>query len=90
MGHYDDVRERLEIEELESSLQGLTLREAYYKGLNKFRGKGWHDTPTLRDKFAMAAISGMAVNSHLCYEDLSKFAYDLADEMMKARERNIK
>lgn len=48
------------------------------------------DEMTMRDQFAIAIMSGTVARSYVCNEDLAEFAYDLADEMMKARERNIK
>lgn len=83
MGHYADAEERWEMRELERRLQGLTVLGAYYKGLNEFRGRGWHSNPTLRDQFAMAAISRDGCQNA---EDVAKTAYEIADEMLKARE----
>ena len=90
MGHYDDVQERVERKELESSLQGLSLIDAYYKGLTEFRGRGWHDTPTLRDKFAMAALGALlpGAETKAACESVAKDAYFFADEMLKARKKN--
>ena len=88
MGQYDDVREKLEREELERRLEGLTLVDAYRKGVKEGRPKGWDVTPTLRDKFAMSAMTGLtggtmaADNSARVLADLS---YVIADAMMKAR-----
>ena len=48
------------------------------------------DEMTMRDQFAIAIMSGTVARSYVCNEDFAEFAYDLADEMMKARERNIK
>lgn len=42
----------------------------------------------LRDQFAMSAMSGLVGKAYLCYEDLAADAYDIADEMMKARKNN--
>lgn len=44
---------------------------------------------TLRDEFAMAAISGLVEDTRLeyiCEEELARKSYEIADAMMKARE----
>jgi len=46
-------------------------------------------TKTLRDEFAMAALSGLMAgleNGHLAHDDAAQFAYDRADAMLKERE----
>jgi len=87
MGHYDDVRERLERKELESSLQGLSLVDAYYKGLAEFRGKGWHDTPTLRDKFAMSLCGSDLIMEYMTPDETARIAYEFADAFLRERSR---
>jgi len=41
----------------------------------------------LRDYFAGLAMEGIIFES-LCPEQIAKFAYEMADEMMKAREQH--
>lgn len=46
--------------------------------------------PTLRDQFAMVALSGLQVNPNsnsfgVKPEDIAKYCYSMADEMIKAR-----
>ena len=45
------------------------------------------DMPTLRDKFAMAALQGLisCVGTGLSYEDFAECAYKHADAMLKER-----
>ena len=47
------------------------------------------DKETLRDKFAMAALTGKLASSNLnhnySYETLAKYCYKMADAMMEAR-----
>ena len=88
MGHYDDVRERLERKELESSLQGLSLVDAYYKGLAEFRGKGWHDTPTLRDKFAMSLCGSDLIMEYMTPDETARICYEFADSFLRERNRS--
>jgi hypothetical protein len=53
----------------------------YAKALEDFR-----ILPTLRDKFAKAAMTGMlAANTQLTDEMLAEHSYSAADAMMKAR-----
>jgi len=46
---------------------------------------------TLRDEFAMAALTGLLAglesDGHLAHDDAAQFAYDRADAMMKEREK---
>jgi hypothetical protein len=47
------------------------------------------DNATLRDKFAMAALTGMITISKdvlISYEEIAQAAYCYADAMLKARE----
>lgn len=87
MGHYDDAEERWEIKELERRLQGLTLREAYYKGLNEFRGHGWNDNPTLRDKFAMSLCGSEVIKDHMTPDETARICYEFADSFLRERNR---
>ena len=45
--------------------------------------------PTLRDRFAMAALTGFSANSDWSWswEDSAPAAYEIADEMMEARKQ---
>jgi hypothetical protein len=45
---------------------------------------------TLRDYFAAKAMQGMLVNNGggMPFRDLTEWSYCIADEMMKAREKN--
>ena len=45
------------------------------------------ECPTLRDRFAMAALTGFSANSDWSWswEDSAPAAYEIADEMMEAR-----
>jgi hypothetical protein len=43
------------------------------------------DSMTLRDQFAMAALPGIIVNDTNIPEDASRYAYEMADAMLKAR-----
>jgi hypothetical protein len=43
------------------------------------------ETPTLRDKFAMAALVLVGDHEQLSDEVIAHFAYDIADEMMERR-----
>lgn len=97
MGHYDDVRERLEMEELERSLEGLSLVDAYYKGVKQFRGKGWHDTPTLRDKFAMSLCGSDLIKDYVMstrsdtsntFDETARICYKFADSFLRERNRS--
>jgi len=45
---------------------------------------------SLRDEFAIAALTGIMANPDCAFEDdweFADFAYDLADAMMKRREK---
>jgi len=42
------------------------------------------DMPTLRDQFAMAALTGISYRS-FPPEEIAKLAYELADSMLEAR-----
>ena len=47
---------------------------------------GLSEAVTLRDKFAMAALSGIALRDGLSSADyMARFAYQIADFMMEAR-----
>jgi len=48
-----------------------------------------HFPPTLRDQFAMAALSIIASDMHLdaTYAEVAKEAYSYADEMLATREK---
>jgi hypothetical protein len=47
------------------------------------------EQPTLRDFFAMSALSGMlAANTQLTDEALAEHSYSAADAMLKARENS--
>lgn len=43
------------------------------------------DSMTLRDQFAMAALTGIIVNDTNIPEDASRYAYEMADAMLEAR-----
>lgn len=47
------------------------------------------ENPTLRDKFAMAALTGLCAHRGPNLEGLTyaEYSYEIADEMMRARER---
>jgi hypothetical protein len=42
-------------------------------------------TPTLRDQFAMAALTGLLADGNPSTDSNAKFAYQIADAMMEAR-----
>ena len=45
------------------------------------------EKPTMRDRFAMAALSGCVSNNNVFFaEEVAKSCYILADAMLKARE----
>lgn len=45
------------------------------------------EEPTLRDQFAMSALSGVIVDyTELSWDEVAEAAYELADAMMKARD----
>ena len=46
-----------------------------------------NDEFTLRDYFAAKAMQAM-LNDTTIYENVAKYAYKMADEMMKARDNN--
>ena len=46
------------------------------------------DEMTMRDQFAMSAMSGLVGKRYSRYEDLARWSYDIADKMMKARKEN--
>ena len=48
------------------------------------------DEMTMRDQFAMSAMSGMLANNirYASYENMARWSYEVADEMMKARKEN--
>ena len=45
------------------------------------------ETLTLRDQFAMAALPGIIINDTNIPEDASRYAYEMADAMLAAREK---
>lgn len=49
-----------------------------------------NEQPTLRDQFAMAALTGMCAAPVDCYSgtkaEIARWAYEQADAMLKARE----
>ena len=96
MGRIRDEREeRLEREELERRLQGLTLREAFYKGLDEFRGHGWNEKPTLRDKFAMSLCRSEVIKDYVTptrsdtntFDETARICYKFADSFLRERNR---
>lgn len=51
-------------------------------------GKISDNQPTLRDMFAMSALQGLLSSQNSCgnHEEFATWAYEYADEMLKARE----
>jgi hypothetical protein len=43
------------------------------------------EMPTLRDQFAMAALTGLLADGNPSTDSNAKFAYQIADAMMEAR-----
>lgn len=88
MGHYDDVEDRLKVKELERRLEGLSLVDAYYKGVNEGRPRDWDDTPTLRDKFAMS-LGAYLIMDFMSPDETALSAYEFADAFLRERNRPV-
>ena len=89
MGHYDNAIDRLKMKELERRLEGLSLVDAYYKGVNEGRPRDWDDTPTLRDKFAMSMCGEVVFMGYLEPEETARTAYQFADAFLRERNRPV-
>ena len=66
------------------------MTEKYYEHLSVYDSRHyavpdtWKEMPTLRDQFAMAAVSsGRLIGSD---HSVARMAYEVADAMLKARE----
>ena len=65
-------------------LSNLHAENAYLKGLIANLSR----KPTLRDRFAMAALTGyVSANDEFYVDEIVKSCYIVADEMMKQREK---
>ena len=71
-------------------------KETFYYRHNIMNEVGYHrpvttpismsETLTLRDQFAMAALTAVAVEASIEPKEAAKYAYEYADAMLKARE----
>ena len=89
MGHYDNAIDRLKMKELERRLEGLSLVDAYYKGVNEGRPRDWDDTPTLRDKFAMSLCGSDLIMEYMTPDETARTAYQFADAFLRERNRPV-
>ena len=89
MGHYDNAIDRLKMKELERRLEGLSLVDAYYKGVNEGRPRDWDDNTTLRDKFAMSLCGSDLIMEYMTPDETARTCYEFADAFLRERNRPV-
>ena len=71
--------------DIKQQLSNLHAENAYLKGLIANISR----KPTLRDRFAMAALTGyVSAHDEFFVDEIAKSCYIVADEMMKERGKN--